>query len=348
MIRIMLAIAALLGSSAIPASIVRVDTPLGHFYIDLLENEAPGTVANFLNYVRDGDYDNSIIHRVDNGFVTQGGAFTFVDGEFGEVPVDDNIQNEFNVSNLRGTVAMAKVGGDPDSANSQWFINMDDDNAAGDAQLDTQNGGFTVFGRVLGDGMKVVDAINSVGAISLGQAALTEVPIIWNGGIASVDDLTSENLVIISITEVSGFEINPGMSGTWFNAATPGQGWLIDIIDQGDRKEVFVAWFTYDVNAATEDDSQGFGSTQHRWFTASGSFVGNTATLTISRNSGGVFNDPAATILDTVGTMTIEFSACDAGTLSFDFDDPAAVDDTVSIVRLSPDTFCSTIALPAQ
>lgn len=139
------------------AETVRIETPLGSFDVELFEEEAPKTVENFLNYVRDGDYENAFFHRSVPGFVLQGGGFTFMDGEIDNVPAAP-VENEFNQSNLRGTLAMAKIGGDPDSATSQWFVNLADNSD----NLDTQNGGFTVFGRVLGDGMEVVDAIASL------------------------------------------------------------------------------------------------------------------------------------------------------------------------------------------
>ena len=137
------------------ATTVRVDTPLGSFDVELFDEEAPKTVENFLNYVRDGDFENTFFHRSIPGFVLQGGGFAFIDGAVENVPTDPPVENEFNQSNLGGTLAMAKVGGDPDSATSQWFVNLADNSD----NLDTQNGGFTVFGRVLGDGMDVVDAI---------------------------------------------------------------------------------------------------------------------------------------------------------------------------------------------
>ncbi len=112
--------------------------------IDLFEEETPETVANFLNYVNDGDYANTFIHRSVAGFVIQGGGFTFIDGERQSVPTDPPVVNEPGISNLRGTIAMAKLSGDPNSATSQWFINLAD-NAE---NLDGQNGGFTVFGQV--------------------------------------------------------------------------------------------------------------------------------------------------------------------------------------------------------
>jgi cyclophilin family peptidyl-prolyl cis-trans isomerase len=136
---------------------VQVSTPLGRFNMELLEAEAPLTTANFLSYMHDGVYDNSLIHRSVPGFVIQTGGFT---ASMPPSPVETRppVRNEFRVPNTRGTVAMAKLGGDPDSATSQWFVNLADNRA----NLDSQNGGFTVFARVLGDGMTVVDALASV------------------------------------------------------------------------------------------------------------------------------------------------------------------------------------------
>ncbi len=121
-----------------------IETPLGDIQIELLTDDAPRTVANFLNYVQNYKYYRSFMHRSVPGFVIQGGGFTFngvnPPGIIPFAPVD----NEFKISNTRGTVAMAKIDGNPDSATSQWFINLADNSAL----LDNQNGGFTVFGRV--------------------------------------------------------------------------------------------------------------------------------------------------------------------------------------------------------
>ncbi len=149
------------------ATIVRLETILGNIDLELLAEDAPTTVANFLKYVGDGDYDNSFIHRSVPGFVLQGGGFTFEVDEVGLVPTDPPIENEFDPSrsNVRGTVAMAKVGSDPDSATSQWFINLADNSI----NLDNQNGGFTVFARVIGDGMNVADAIAALDIVNAGS-----------------------------------------------------------------------------------------------------------------------------------------------------------------------------------
>lgn len=138
------------------ATVVMMETTMGNIKIELFDSDAPLTVTNFLNYVQDGDYVNSIIHRNVPGFIIQGGGFQY-DADidtFNSVPADAPIENEFSLSNVRGTLAMATVTGDPNSATSQWFFNLTDNGA-----LDTQNGGFTVFGQVLGNGMDIVDAI---------------------------------------------------------------------------------------------------------------------------------------------------------------------------------------------
>jgi cyclophilin family peptidyl-prolyl cis-trans isomerase len=114
----------------------------------LFSDATPATRTNFLQYVTDGDYVNSIIHRSAPGFVIQGGGFYDADPSsdysLASVPTDAPIVNEFSISNTYGTVSMAKMGGDPDSATSQWFVSI----GANSDNLDNQNGGFTVFARI--------------------------------------------------------------------------------------------------------------------------------------------------------------------------------------------------------
>lgn len=147
--------------------IAQFDTVLGKFNVELLANDAPQTVANFLNYVNRGAFSNSLIHRSVPGFIVQSGGFTLSGTTIISVPTDPPVQNEFKLGNVRGTLAMAKLpppdGVNPtptsiNSATSGWFINLADNRA----NLDTQNGGFTVFARVLGGGMTVVDAIATI------------------------------------------------------------------------------------------------------------------------------------------------------------------------------------------
>ncbi len=152
---------------------------------------APRTVENFQNYVNDGDYINSFIHRSVSNFVIQGGGFTVENNlTFDIVPTDDPIANEFspNRSNTRGTIAMAK-GDNPDSATSQWFFNLTDNSANLD---DPSNSGrFTVFGEVLSEAdMAPVDAIAALPRFNLSQAIgapFSDVPLI-------LDDLNTPSI----------------------------------------------------------------------------------------------------------------------------------------------------------
>lgn len=176
-----LVIGALLVSMSAQANpLVRISTTYGDFTVELFEDEAPLTVANFLDYVARGDYAATFVHRSEGNFVVQTGGYRFracVNLIFdpadpcGPLPIRQGptVLNEPGISNTRGTLAMAKLGGDPDSATNQWFVNLGDNSAA----LDEQNGGFTVFGRVLGEGMTVVDRIAATPTFNLGGYANT-------------------------------------------------------------------------------------------------------------------------------------------------------------------------------
>ena len=99
------------------ATTARLQTSVGSIDILLYDNAAPGTVANFLNYVNSGKYNNSFIHRSDPGFIIQGGGFVWNDStsNISSVATNAPIANEFSASrsNRRGTIAMAKIGGGP-------------------------------------------------------------------------------------------------------------------------------------------------------------------------------------------------------------------------------------------
>src|SRR4051812_36781646 len=136
--------------------VVVIDTTLGRIRVGLYEDKSPVSTENFLKYVRKGFYDGTVFHRVIPGFMIQGGGMT---PDLKEKPTDPPIRNEARngVRNSRGTLAMARTN-DPNSATSQFFINLKD-NAFLDFGI--RGAGYAVFGEVL-DGMDVVDKIAAV------------------------------------------------------------------------------------------------------------------------------------------------------------------------------------------
>jgi peptidyl-prolyl cis-trans isomerase A (cyclophilin A) len=135
---------------------VQVVTSMGNFTIELNAERAPLTVANFLNYVDQGHYTNSIFHRVVSNFVIQGGGF---DAEYKVLPTPTKVFNESGngLSNVRGTVGQARSP-EPHSGNAQFYINLNDNSALDPNQT---RWGYAVFGRVI-SGMDVVDRIGNV------------------------------------------------------------------------------------------------------------------------------------------------------------------------------------------
>lgn len=168
---------ALCADGALAQKYVCMESNKGEWCMELLRSAAPATVDNFLRYVNNGDYTHMFLHRSVPGFVVQGGGFGIdPEGFLFNVKNYGTVVNEFNRSNRRGTVAMAKLGGNVNSASNQWFVNLADNSA----NLDNQNGGFTVFAEIV-HGMDVIDRIAGfrVGNVSgiFGTSALNEVPL---------------------------------------------------------------------------------------------------------------------------------------------------------------------------
>ncbi len=155
------------------ATVVRFNSVLGSFDVRMFELATPLTVANILDYVNGtgingGSFDDSIVHRVENNFVQQpdgsfvnnpfviqGGDWFFPEGGvLTQIPSNPSVTNEPGISNLRGTMALARIGGQINSGTNNWFVNTRDN-----AFLDNVDQGFTVFGRVVNGGMQVIDAI---------------------------------------------------------------------------------------------------------------------------------------------------------------------------------------------
>jgi cyclophilin family peptidyl-prolyl cis-trans isomerase len=137
-------------SAASSNTVAQFRTYFGDMEVELYEQHKPITVGNFIRYVRAGLYQNGIIHRCDPNFVIQGGGFSAIDPNIYFIPTFAPIPNEYGAgvvySNLYGTIAMAKLGGDTNSATSQWFINLKDNPLLD--RHDTNNY-FTVFGKVI-------------------------------------------------------------------------------------------------------------------------------------------------------------------------------------------------------
>lgn len=136
-----------------------IDTSVGSITLELNEEKAPITVANFVEYAKSGHYDGTIFHRVIDGFMIQGGGFT---RDMNQKDTREPIRNEAmnGLMNDRGTIAMARTMV-VDSATSQFFINLVDNDFLNFTSPTPQGFGYAVFGKVT-DGMEVVDKIAKV------------------------------------------------------------------------------------------------------------------------------------------------------------------------------------------
>ncbi len=165
-----LSLSAALAQQAVTNPQVTLHTSMGDIKLELYSQEAPESVANFLQYANDGYYDGTIFHRVISHFMIQGGGMTVVEEENGmrllPKPTRDPIVNEANngLKNERGTLAMARTN-EVNSATSQFYINVELNGSldfTSDVNPDDSRAwGYTVFGRVT-DGMDVVDDIRFV------------------------------------------------------------------------------------------------------------------------------------------------------------------------------------------
>jgi cyclophilin family peptidyl-prolyl cis-trans isomerase len=179
----------------------------GIIRLELFDDEAPLTVQNFLSYVNNenlrGDYDGTFFHRAVSGFILQGGGFET--REIREhIPVGFEVHNEFDASrsNVRGTIAMAKTDIGPNTATSEFFFNLADNSG----NLDRQNGGFTVFGRVTA-GLDVIDQIVALPRTNQG-GALTDLPV--QKGYADVPGNEPERKNLVAITDARVLSRAPG------------------------------------------------------------------------------------------------------------------------------------------
>ncbi len=158
--------------------IVQFDTNMGTITLELNEQAAPVTVANFIDYVESGHYDGTIFHRVIDGFMIQGGG---MDANMNEKRTGTPIKNEADngLKNDVGTIAMARTS-DPHSATAQFFINVKNNDFLNYSSPSPQGWGYAVFGKVI-DGMDVVNQIKSVPTGRYGyHADVPTTPIVIN------------------------------------------------------------------------------------------------------------------------------------------------------------------------
>lgn len=197
-------------------SAARINTSEGAVDIILYPLATPGTVTNFLSYLNLGRYNNGFFHRsmaVGSLYIVQGGGYQFTPTTgFTRVVKNAAILNEPGISNLEGTVAMAKVGGNANSATSEFFVNLSDLNAS---NLDSQNEGFTVFGRVTDTGLAVMKSINLLTkknyAMQIGNTTaaqqLDDVPITLDSPAATIDYERLAKMTTVTIPPLLQYEV---------------------------------------------------------------------------------------------------------------------------------------------
>jgi len=162
---------------------VELHTNHGVIKLELDAAKAPKSVENFLNYVKAGHYDNTVFHRVIDGFMIQGGGF---EPGMKQKPTAEPITNEANngLKNVSGSIAMARTN-DPHSATAQFFINVNDNDFLNHSSPTPQGWGYAVFGKVV-EGMDIVEKIKKVKTGSKGFHQ--DVP---------VDDVVIEKAVVV-------------------------------------------------------------------------------------------------------------------------------------------------------
>ncbi len=237
-------------------------------------------------------YDQQVVRKYDNNGLDQG---NFVNTNLAgptNIWFDDNgdlLVLDFNAGRARRFNSDGAYQGD--------FINLlsqpEGQDYLPDGNLLIGNGGSGAVKEYTPGGVFIRDIVSS-----------------GSGG------LIQPNAVVVRSDD---FQINPGLNDAWFDPATVGQGFLISVFPV--IEQMFVAWFTYDIERPPEDVTAILGEPGHRWLTAQGQYEGDTATLTIFLTQGGVFDSPeppADTDLAGDGTMTIKFSNCEEGLLHYE------------------------------
>jgi cyclophilin family peptidyl-prolyl cis-trans isomerase/carbon monoxide dehydrogenase subunit G len=226
---------------------------INDFYdVELLDTDAPVTVDNFLQYTTDAGYDNVIVHRSPPAFVIQGGGFTVNNGAVSSVVTRAPITNEFDSANpnVRGTLSMAQLGGQPNSGTSQWFVNVVDNSTNLDAAQ------HTVFGEVIGSGMQMVDAINSLSVFdlsnALNQSALSQTPLVTSPltaltgsvSLSANSDVVDGNGTLFTSEVQVGDILQIGGASVFVTAITSDVQLTVDVQANSDQPSLAATLFT--------------------------------------------------------------------------------------------------------
>ena len=323
-------------SSITQATVIRFETVLGHFDVQLFDDVTPVTVANFLSYVNGQSFDESIIDTLEPGVFFQGGSFYYnpftSSDTLAIIPRGQSIVNEAQLSNTRGTIGMVLDTENINSATNGWYINLRDNSV----DLD---GTYTVFGEVIGDGMQVLDAISALPTTNttLLEFNLDRLPVInYNEG-----EIRRENLVVINqvrvIEEQQSISINAGLSGAWFNPESNSQGLFFEVLPNSNA--VFLGWFTYDTELSPGSVTTTVGAAGQRWLSAQGPIKGNQVVMDVVLTSNGLFNSNQQTDRTepgAYGTVTVVFEDCANGSVDYDLT-AVGLSGTFNIVRIAND-----------
>ncbi|MBL8810104.1 MAG: peptidylprolyl isomerase [Planctomycetaceae bacterium] len=228
-------------------TVVQFTSALGTFEVEMFDSQAPITVQNFETYMTSGRYTNSIIHRSIDNFVIQGGGFTSNNGVLNSINTDAAITGEFNAArgNIKGTISMAHTG-DPNSGTSQWFINLKTN-----SDLDDFTGKrHTVFGRVVGSGQTVVDAIGALNQEDLvaetGSSALSDVPLRtafteFSRPLTGTVSTTANSTTVTGVGTKFLTELKGALTGLRSRIQINGQAFFVASVDSDTQLTVSVA-----------------------------------------------------------------------------------------------------------
>ncbi|MCH9058658.1 MAG: peptidylprolyl isomerase [Planctomycetes bacterium] len=306
-------------------TVVRIETSFGDIDIELFDqggpdgSTAPVTTANFLNYVRDGDWDETFMHRLVSGFMLQMGGFAFGD-EAGvrSVTTDPAIVNEFNISrsNIERTVAMAKLSSGPNTATSQFFINLVDNSA----NLNFANGGFTVFGRIATDAswsvVQIIAGLN-IADFSVVNGALGATPVA--DFFVSGDPISEEVLVnLVDVEIIKPASISASDHRFFTEVLAYPEGYraetiteIVALVNPGTMDAAYQIVVRYERGARDEVIASGtLASDEHRTIT-----ISDFADPTIDLVREGV---PFAIEIHSTGTMAASLTHTDFGATQFE------------------------------